>query len=167
MDSASVGNETEAILQDRYPDIAFSLNFMPYEPYVLKKSADQSWNAVKNNEKLHSENIEKEIAQFFKKRSNLDDIEIFYLYGLGLGYHFAAFKSWLEAKRDRVLIILEEDLGVISAFLETDNAQDLLVHPQVQLRFISSAKEMIFTMKECIAEFPSDRVEIGAIASYE
>lgn len=145
MDSASVGNEVETILQDRYPDIAFSLNFLPFERY---------------------EHIETEIADFFKKH-NLDEIEVFYLYGLGLGHHFAALKSWLEAKRDRVLIILEENLGVIAAFLHSEYAQDLLAHSQVQLRYIAHPKQLTAVLKECIAQFPSDRVEIAAIAPYE
>ncbi|HEY2811636.1 MAG TPA: 6-hydroxymethylpterin diphosphokinase MptE-like protein [Rhabdochlamydiaceae bacterium] len=163
MDSACVGND--ALLLDRYPDIAFHLNFVPYEPFALVQNPDQNWNAIRKGENLHAENVEKEIARFLS-RCKLDDVEIFYLYGMGLGHHYEALKEWLSEKKERLLIVLEEDLGVLAAFLFCPLAEEILAHPRVHIRFFSSPHALSDLMKELVATFPSERVECAAIASY-
>src|SRR5579862_1426292 len=150
MDSASVGSDVDSILMDRYPDIAFRLHFAPCEPL---------------NDSIHTENSSEDIQRFLAAR-DLEDVEIFYLYGLGVGAHYQALKNWLSEKNERLLIIIEEDLSVIAAFLICACAEELLVHPQVHLRYVSSSKELSPLMKECVETFPSERVEIAAIASY-
>lgn len=177
MDSACVGNKVSgaafsaigSILQDRYPDIAFQLHFVPFAPFIFRKNPDESWNAVRSDgEKeycLHGASIDKEMARFFKDR-HLEDVEIFYLYGIGLGYHYAALKPWLEDKPGRLLIIIEEDLGAIAACLESEYGEEILLHPQVHIRLASCAEEISILMKGCIADFPSERVEIAAIEHY-
>lgn len=169
MDSVSVGNDLDAILMDRYPDIAFQLNFVDFQPFVLKKNLDGTWNAVKNSKKakeyVHSQNIDQEMTAFLEGR-DLEEVEIFYLYGVGLGYHYAALKTWLNAAPDRLLIILEESLGAIAAFLKHEYATEMLIHPQVHLHYVPTSQSLACAMKELIATFPSERIEVAAIASY-
>lgn len=138
MDSACAGNDVLAILADRYPNLSFLLQFTDFDPHPLH-------------------------AEFIFKR-NLHAVEVFYLYGIGP--HFLTLKPWLEEKKDRVLIILEENLGAIHACLQEEYAEELLAHPQVHIRFAPTLKELRAEMHECVLHFPSEYVEFAAIEAY-
>lgn len=165
MASVCVGNKNLDAMQ-RYPDIAFYLHFMPFKPYTLIGSTSEDLNAVRSGQKLHGEDIAQEIAGFLEQNP-LEEIEILYLFGIGLGYHYHALRSWLKAKPGRLLIILEDDLGAIAAMLEHRYATQLLTDPQVHLRFFSTSQELAFLLKELVALFPSEHITCAAIASYK
>ncbi len=57
------------------------------------------------------------------------------IYGVGLGFLYQALSQWLHEDERRLLIILEDDLAVISRFLETKAASELLLDKQVFLYY--------------------------------
>ncbi|MEN9654857.1 MAG: hypothetical protein RL235_969 [Chlamydiota bacterium] len=63
--------------------------------------------------------------------SNLGTIEALYVYGLGAGAPYAQLTSWLEENEARRLIILEDDLGAIKAWLKLPIALEMLERNQV------------------------------------
>lgn len=56
-----------------------------------------------------------------------------FVYGIGLGYAYAAAKEWLEKDPHHALVFLEEDLNVLFRLCETELGWRLLKDPQVQL----------------------------------
>ncbi len=144
MDSACAGNDL--LLADRYPELSFLLRFTPPDL----------------NEPLLA-TTQDEIARFMQKWS-LEGIDILYLYGLGSGEHYSALKSWLQGRRERKLIVLEDRLNQIGHFIQLPQAGDFLSDPQVHLCYFSKPGEA--QIAELVHNNPSDRVEVAAIGPY-
>jgi len=125
-------------LIDRYPGIAFRLQFEPFEPL-----ADIATETV-------------------TLPSDLDAIEVFYVYGIGSGAHFHALRGWLETMQERQLIFLEDDLAALHAFLKIPLAQEIIRHSQVHIYSLNSFKEILATLKEIATTFPSEYVACAA-----
>lgn len=71
----------------------------------------------------------------------LKGIHTLFVYGVGLGYYYQAAKSWLKNKKERALVFLEEDLGVIHRLMETDLGGKLIRDSQVQLIYFQDLEE--------------------------
>ncbi|NGX58841.1 MAG: hypothetical protein K940chlam3_01749, partial [Chlamydiae bacterium] len=63
----------------------------------------------------------------------IQNCEVVYLFGIGLGEGYTEGKRWLHEKSERRLIIMEDNLGILHHFLQTESATDLLNDPQVEL----------------------------------
>ncbi|MBS0619906.1 MAG: motility associated factor glycosyltransferase family protein [Verrucomicrobia bacterium] len=144
-------------LSDRYTKFAFQLQFASYRPYTFL-SGEQ--NACRDGKFLHQKEIAQEIDCFLDKHP-LDGVTVFYLYGAGLGHHYRALRAWLHASPERRLVILEEDLAVIALLME--HSPDLLEDSQVLLELFTSDEQI----DGWIAQFPTERIAVGAIASLE
>jgi hypothetical protein len=70
-----------------------------------------------------------------------EEVSVLFIYGVGLGYYYEAARQWLKEKKDRTLVFLEEDPGVIHRLLETELGGTLLRDPQVQLFFFQDLIE--------------------------
>ncbi len=149
METVSVGNK--AHLLESYPELLFLLNYTSFIPSSLS---------------LHCEDISEEIKRFVDKLT-LDGVDILYVYGIGLGYHYEALQGWLQEKRERRLIFLEDELSSIQALLQSEHAEALLYNPQVVVQFLSSAKKFDAHLEETVAMYPCDRIEVVAIESYQ
>lgn len=129
-------------LLERYPDIAFRLQFESFE-----KAAE----------------VEEETI---KIQQPLEEIELFYVYGIGSGAYLKALEPWLGKMRERHLIFLEDDLSMLHAFFSTPLAQEFVRHPQVHLYFFSSSKEILALIKEIATTFPSEYIAFAATKAY-
>lgn len=83
---------------------------------------------------LYSDDIELEMQQWVASL-NLNRVEVLYVYGIGLGYSYLAIKDWLHLKPNHRLIYLEDDLRVVSLFLQTPLAEDFLKDSQARLYY--------------------------------
>jgi hypothetical protein len=164
MEPAFVGNNihNHVHLLERYPELLFLLSYTTYTPYRLMTSIDHKLSV----EELHCSSISEEVASF-KAKLHLDGVDILYIYGIGLGYHYMALKDWLKEKRERRLIFLEDELAAIHALLSSEHAQDLFDDPQVAVRFISTPKLLQGYLEELVASYSCDRIEVTAIESYQ
>ncbi|MBS0635278.1 MAG: DUF115 domain-containing protein [Verrucomicrobia bacterium] len=72
---------------------------------------------------------------------SFEGVDFIALFGLGNGSSFFALQSWLEADANHQLILLEDDLQVILHFLESDNAKEILEHPQVHVLYIEDSED--------------------------
>lgn len=149
METAFVGNSlpVNAHLLERYPQLLFLLSYTPFTPYPIEQSFQESDSEL--------------------KKIQLDDIDIVYVYGVGQGQHYAALKCWLNAKRERRLIFLEEELSAICALLHSEHAESLLYDPQVILHFIADHKTYPAHLDELVKIYPCDRIEVVAIKAYQ
>lgn len=140
-----------------YSDIDIHLRLTPFEPFELFQDQEGKCNARRGNFVLHAEN-EKEPLSF------TPHIDVLYVYGIGLGHHFSSIERWLGEQSSRVLVILEDDLGVLDAFWKT--SQQILNHPQIFLNFIPHPSMWDSTLEECAKRFSSAHIQVIALTSY-
>jgi hypothetical protein len=156
-----------ALLMERYPEIGFSLQCLPYTPVRLAQSTEGQWNGRgAAGHWLHAEGDPFREAERWKKALRLESIDALYVYGIGLGYYYPPLREWLRGHRDRVLIFLEEDLGVIAALLEMEHAVELLSDPQVYLCYLPEGEQRADALEDLARQFPIEKIEVAALASY-
>jgi len=141
------------MLLERYPELHFRLLWEGITTPLERSSV--LWA---------EDGIDAEIQRFQAKVS-LSTIEVFYLYGLGVGQHLAVLRSWLEEDPRRKLIYLEDDLAAIDACCK-EGQKELFAHPQVFIRFIPHPRAWSATLKQCALDFPSKYLELRAIEAY-
>ena len=150
---------------ERYPEIFFLLTYTSFQPYQLEVS-DHQLNATREGERLHSDPIDQEMSRWLDLQS-LTDVDVLFVYGVGLGYSYRAAKSWLHEKKERMLIYLEDDLGPLDALLQTEIASQLFLDPQVHLHFIKTSQEWDVSLKALLETYPSHRIEVAFLESYQ
>ena len=65
----------------------------------------------------------------------LENVEVLYLIGAGMGYGYEAAKEWLKQDPKRHLVLLEDSLSVLYYLLQTPVGAALLSDSQVSLRY--------------------------------
>ncbi len=148
------------VLERRYPEIFFLRHFTFFEKWVLAQK-EGCFNARRKEESVYTD-LGKELQAFLK---NFDEVhtEVVYLYGLGLGYHIDAIFPWLEKDPTRAIVVFEEDISVIDAFLHMHWAEAFLSHPRVHLRLVKDQEEIVQEAKF----FPAGKVQFFKVASYK
>lgn len=165
METSCVGSEARSILMERYPEISFLCFYSSFNPYQLHLSSDQQWNAHREDGSLHAEDIGQEMERFVTKL-RLEGVDVLYVFGVGLGHSYEAVKKWLKEKKERMLIYLEDELAVIDALVQTEQAQALLQDPQVHIQFLQDPKSWNETLKTLVETYPSHRIEAAYLESY-
>lgn len=140
------------MLIDRYPELHFRLLWEKDEKAELSEVEAMQ---------LHSQDeLEK-----FQKNLHLSELEVLYIYGIGLGVHLRILKSWLEENPRRKLVYLEDDLYVLDAAARFGEIE-IFTHPQVFVRFIESSRKWTSMLKQCAVEFPTTRLDFKSIEAY-
>jgi hypothetical protein len=103
----------------------------------------------------------------WKSTLALDQIQALYVYGLGLGHYATVLLDWLSVDISRHLIFLEDDLSALEAFSQMPQAQEILNHPQIHLRWAASSQAWDLLLEECAAEFSFDKIDVSALKAYE
>lgn len=154
----------QSAIDSRYPQLAFLIRFLPSEPFEPCLTDDGMVNGKRDRFTLH-QHTQKE-RERFEQETSLDQVNAVYIYGLGLGYHYTYLKEWLEEDTTRDLIFIEEDPAVLSLFMSKDELQEILLHPQVHLRWIFDQDRRDAFYHECANSFPVRRVAVAALESY-
>lgn len=97
----------------------------------------------------------------------LEKVETIYVYGLGMGQPFFDLQIWLEQKKERDLIFIEDDLQAVNRFLHLPSAKTILDHVQVHLHYFATQKEMEKCLDDLAEKFPVASPIVLAIAGYE
>lgn len=129
------------LLEPRYPNLSFLLRFQEIEPFSNREES--------------------------VKIESLEKLESVYIYGLGYGDSYSLLKAWLAENKERDLIFLEENLGALAAFLETEYAAEILANPQVHIRFNLDKRRLAPFLKECAESFPLENIGVFALPSYK
>lgn len=148
------------ILEERFPQLSFLLNLMQDEPWVLSENGK---NAKRKETFLYREN---EVAERLAPL-RLDEIEVLYVYGMGLGHYATPLLDWLSQDVKRDLVFLEHDIEVLRLFMETEQAETLMRHPQIHFRFMLDPKDWKPFLEERANEFPYEKAELIALELYE
>lgn len=88
----------------------------------------------------------------------LENIEVLYLFGLGDGSAYFLLRNWLSEKKERRLVILEEELGLIATLFRKD--LPLLSDPQVDLEWFAG------NIQELAERYPVQRIEAVSLPGY-
>jgi hypothetical protein len=97
---------------------------------------------------------------------DLNKAEVLYFYGLGTGSIYFEVKEWLKQKKERELIFLEEETGIIASFLTRPESLEILSDPQVHFALLSKGKALDADLERLAARLPERRIEIAALPSY-
>lgn len=156
--SENIFRQNYEIFLTRFPKLALlSLEFD--HSFTLFHTSKGSLNLRKDKETIHDES-EKD---HFQKALEIKEIDVLYIYGLGLGYAYYFLKEWLEADDSRDLVFLEDDPGIIVSFLRTELASRILEDRQVHIYFVDNIEE---NAKELSDFFPVRKVEVTALPFY-
>lgn len=115
---------------------------------------------------FHSESGAQQEADTWFSHLKLENIQVLYVYGVGLGYYYKAAKEWLKKDSKRTLIFLEDDLNVLYMFLQTSLATQILKDPQVHLHYFSSLVKKDAIWDKLYWNFILTQMHISALNSY-
>jgi len=118
-------------------------------------------------EYFHSQNGARAEAQEWFNALKISDLQLLYVYGIGLGYYYEAALTWLQQSSQHVLVFLEDDPAVLRKFLETQRAHDALSNPQVQIVYLRDRKEKKAILGELYWDFAFAKVQISALRYYQ
>jgi len=110
-------------------------------------------------------NALKEAQEWFHKLP-LHDVEILYVFGVGLGYAYKAASEWLKQNPKHHLVFLEDDLAVIHRLFETEIGTEILSDHQVQLHYFANLEETQSAISELYWDFMSLKMHISALKAY-
>lgn len=92
---------------------------------------------------------------------------VLYIYGIGLGYYYQAAKEWLHAEKRRVLVFIEDDLRVLSKFLECEMAEKLLQDPQVYIFYLKDEASTKDVLDSLYWNVPLAKAQATALQYYK
>jgi len=153
------------------PKMARLLAYQEPKDLVFCEASNGLKNLQKNTPQgalyYHSQiNPLKEAEEWFKSLL-IENIQVLYVYGVGLGYYYLAAKEWLKKSPRHHLIFLEDDLSVIYRLLETDSGTDLLENEQVTLHYFKVIKEKTPVLDALYWNFVLARIQVSALAFYQ
>ncbi len=126
-------------LLERYPELLFLLTYTSFEK---------------------GESLQEDF-----QKPDLEGVDILYVYGLS-GIHYEALKSWLDEKKDRRLIFLEDELFAVQELLQSEQ-RFLFLNPQVVVHYLTSGKSINSHLEEIVSSYPCDRINVIATTSYQ
>src|SRR5579872_4638541 len=115
---------------------------------------------------LSSSWTEKEATEEPLPSLQLEKAEALYFYGLGTGALYFQVKKWLHEKKERELIFLEDDPGIIASFLHRPQAFEILSDPQTHIALLSKNRQLDGELQALAERLPERRIEVAALPSY-
>ncbi|MBA2369019.1 MAG: motility associated factor glycosyltransferase family protein [Candidatus Protochlamydia sp.] len=115
----------------------------------------------------HSPSGAKEEAEAWFTHLNLTDICVLFIYGIGLGYYYAAAKAWLGQDKNRKLIFFEVDKGVLYRLFETKLGEEILRNNQVQIVYFVDLLEDKALFNEIAWTYLDCAFQVSALKLYE
>lgn len=98
---------------------------------------------------------------------NLHQTQVLYIYGIGLGYYYLAALSWLKGNKERKLVFLEEDKGVLYRLFETSIGSTLLKDSQVQIVYFEDLLEDKALFNELSWAYLDCSFEVSCLKLYQ
>jgi len=164
-------HENMANWSHSHPKESIWLQFVEVGHLHLSRKPDGSWSLRYEDDDFsfpyHSEEDPLGEAKQRLQAFELEETEVLFIYGIGLGYDFLAAKQWLSGSEKRRLIFLEDNLGVIYRFFETETASDLLKHPQVQLNYLKDLEEADVIFNELFWHHQGQPFKIFPSSAYQ
>ena len=156
------------LLHEKIPDLAIRLPFVDVDHLEFCKTEEGEDNIkmkIDGREAyLHSNfGAIKEAESWFQSLS-LENVNVLYVYGIGLGYYYHAVKKWLQEDRNRFLVFLEDDETFIRRLIETENAKEIITNQQVEIVCFGDEDSWV---NKIAANFVGYNVEFSASRHYQ
>jgi len=132
-----------------------------------KTEKDEPNLSYQNKIFLHDQKGALDEAYRWAKTLDLDQTEVFVVFGVGLGYEYVVLKDWLQESSERQLIFLEDDLALLHRFLETDQAYDLLQNRQAHLYYLENSQEGVEVLQGISWACISKSMKLSAQTLYQ
>jgi len=104
-------------------------------------NGEQTLFDARTNQYLHSKKNPSKEAKEWSQRVIAANPSLLVVFGIGLGWHWKELQPWLQKRTLRRLIIIEDDLAVISHFLQSPCADLFFSDPQSTLLYINDDDE--------------------------
>jgi hypothetical protein len=110
-------------------------------------------------------------TEAFWKSLDLSNTDILYVYGIGLGYIYAFAQPWLDQKKERYLVFIEDDMRMLARFMETERATELLMDDRVKIDYLgfgeSEFEASMKTVETLVWYYNLLKYKITAIPYYQ
>lgn len=119
---------------------------------------------------LHSNRNALEESEQWFSQLKLSDIDVIYVFGIGLGYYYDAAVGWLKQDSNRRLIFLENDLSIIHRLFETEKGSEILSDSQVKLHYFDNLEDsetVLTPLSDLYWESMTTKVLVSALRYYE
>lgn len=116
---------------------------------------------------LHAPHGAQQEADTWFKSFSLENTDILYLYGIGVGYFYLASLPWLKADPHHRLVFLEDDISVIYFLLETELGTQILQDLQVDIYDISHAEEDPSIIYALVENYMLRSSILGVLPAYQ
>ena len=105
-------------------------------------------------------------AQAHFAELDLHKVQVLYVYGIGQGAFYEAARPWLKKDQRHRLVFLEDDLGVLISFFQTELATRLLQDSHVQLLHFENLNDTEAVFEVLYWNFALTRIVVTALPSY-
>jgi hypothetical protein len=102
----------------------------------------------------------------WKNSLPLSQVEILYIYGIGLGYPFFLLQEWLEKNSQRRVVFIEDSEEHLGFFLQTVFLSEIIFHPQVDFLYIPTKEKEKNMVASIMQHFPKMLAEVVAAPHY-
>jgi len=113
---------------------------------------------------LYSDDPLKEASEWFSSL-DLTNVNILYVYGVGLGYYYEPAKEWLKNPQ-HFLIFVEDDLEVIYRLLNSEQGEKLLQNKQVRIQWFPKDTDTDELWSHLAELFSQNEYRLSALHSY-
>lgn len=93
--------------------------------------------------------------------------ELLYVYGVGLGYYYEEALSWLKKDSKHLLVFLEDNIGVLQKFFQTERAYRILSNRQVKIIYLEDPNSDKSVIGELNWDFVFAEASISALEYYK
>lgn len=169
-------------IQDKNLELFYRVNPMLKNLLPTFQGGNWEWCETDKKEKNLKRDIKGHPMYLYSQAGAMDEVtrwflsninpscKAWFIFGLGLGYHYQVLKNWLKKDPSRFLIFIEDDLEVIQKFLSLEEAFDILNDPQVIVRYFCLPKEDFSLFRKqfdsLISGFFHHSPSLGALDSY-
>lgn len=115
----------------------------------------------------HSNSGAAEEANKWFSKLDLRNVQVLYVYGVGLGYYYEAAKNWLEKDPSHFLVFIEDNLKVIHQLFETNLGFSILRDPQVQLHYFTNLQDSKEVFELLYWNFIMTEMKVSALKYYQ
>ncbi len=151
---------------EKNPKAALLLPYVDCKGWEFCKTLEGEINLRHNGDYYHTQTGALQEARTWFSQLDLTEIQILYVYGVGLGYYYTAAKEWLEENPAHHIVFLEDELPVIHRLFETDAGSHLLKDPQAHLYSFQELKESTQIFENLFWNFVLTNMRISALNYY-
>ncbi len=101
------------------------------------------------------------------KFNDLENVEAFFIYGIGKAEHYSFFSEWLKRDKKRKIIFLEDNENDMKTFLSNDFSKKVIQDEQVFIQFLYKNVSLDVQIKEVFSFFAYSNIKVLHHSAYK